>query len=492
MTVVPRVAIYVRQSVAEEQGIKQQLEDCHREAHGRGWAVVREFIDNETSGSRTRGAKTAWAKMLKAFDDDEFDTLLVNDVDRLTRSISDVLEVRPPKRDIRVITVRGGLDTQSVTGDFILGILVLVAEQEVRLKAARSARYALENRKIGHPAPGKTPYGYVWVTKADRDNRGTRYAVVEAEALIVRRMFDEFLAGTSLGQIARDLNSEGHRTRKGYSWDVSVVRRMLMNPVYAALLPAPQPSGKHRIAQSEIETSTPGAWEPIVSVDFVKATRARLVGVKPNADSNVGKHLLSGLAICGRCGDPMYSTHAKTRPTARKDGSGAATSKKYLAYRCVTGHLIRKADVIDEYVTNICVARLSEPDIVTFFKPSEEMPDPVELHARKISLESREMSIAHFIASGQMNADSATTALAELKVELQAINNAIGRAISRDPLADFIGVEDVHKRWDELSLGRRRSIIDLLMTVIIKPVGGGKRTSYETVPGTIDILWREV
>src|SRR5690606_27102136 len=88
-----RLASYARQSVGEDQGLRQQVEDCRNEASRRAWSLVAEFADNDTSASKARGAATAWAAMLRAFDAGEFDALIVTDVDRLTRSLTDVLEV---------------------------------------------------------------------------------------------------------------------------------------------------------------------------------------------------------------------------------------------------------------------------------------------------------------------------------------------------------------------------------------------------------------
>lgn len=93
---VPRVAIYARQSVDEDQGIEQQIADGHEEAQRRAWPVVAEFPDNDTSGSTARGPKTYWHKMLRAFDADEFDVLVVTETSRLTRNLTDVLDVTPP------------------------------------------------------------------------------------------------------------------------------------------------------------------------------------------------------------------------------------------------------------------------------------------------------------------------------------------------------------------------------------------------------------
>lgn len=238
-TNVPRVAVYARQSVPEDQGISQQLADCRAEAERRGWPVVLEdFSDNDTSGSKERGPKTDWAKMLRAFDDGLFDTLIVTETSRLTRSLTDVLKVRPPARDMRIIVIRQGIDT--AINDFQLKLLILVAEEEVRDKTIRDARYARDRRIAGHPSPGKAPHGYTWVAAPNRDARGTRYEIDEDEAQDVRRIFKEFLAGAPLGQIARDLNDAGRRTRKGAAWRSPTIRRILMNPLYAALLPPVQ------------------------------------------------------------------------------------------------------------------------------------------------------------------------------------------------------------------------------------------------------------
>src|SRR5699024_576460 len=211
------------------------------------------------SGSKVRGPKTDWAKMLDAFDADEFDVLLVTASDRLTRSLPDVLDVRPPRRDIRVVTIREGVDTD--VDDFMLKQLVLLAEREVKVKAERAARYARERRAMGHPSPGKAPHGYRWVPAANRDAKGTRYEIAEDEAQDVRVIFKEFLSGAPLGQIARDLNSAGRKTRKGARWHTSTVRRILMNPLYSALLPPSQGSQPHDLAIIDLSTCTSGAWE---------------------------------------------------------------------------------------------------------------------------------------------------------------------------------------------------------------------------------------
>ncbi|MSR99587.1 recombinase family protein [Arthrobacter sp. BL-252-APC-1A] len=469
----PRIAIYARQSEDVDQGIVQQLDDCRKEAVRRNWRVVAEFRDNDTGASKARGPKTDWSKMLQEFDAGTFDVLLVTETSRLTRSLTDVLDVCPPRRDMRVVVIREGIDTD--IDDFMLKQLVLLAEREVKIKAARAARYAAERRKEGHPSAGLTPHGYRWVPASDRGLINSRYAIDEPEASDVRRIFTEFLAGAPLGQIARDLNDAGRSTRRGARWRSDLVRRILMNPFYAAQLPPAQPTGKHSLANIDLEACTPGAWEAIVGLEQLIAARGRLVGVKPNHNGTARRWLLSGLAVCSVCSEPVRSARGRTHPTARKDGSGTAPSQLYHTYRCVNGHFMRNGDVIDDYVAAMCVARLSEPDAVTLLVAQPDGEDISTLHNRRDALRASRKNVFRLIDDDPARLADAEDRLNDLEGQLRTLDEEITRVTSRNPFADLVGVEDVRAWWESATLARRRSVVDFLVSVSIRPVGKGRR-----------------
>ena len=486
-----RAAIYARQSIDVEQGIQQQVAACDAEAKRRGMAVVENYRDNDVSGTKERGPQTAWAQMLRDFDAGLFDVLVVNDVDRLTRRLADVLEVRPPRRAMRVVVVRGGIDTADPTGDFVFTQFVLLAEREVRVKTQRAAAYAVERRKIGHPHPGATAYGYRWVPARERDAAGTRFAIVPKEANVVRRIFAEFKAGGNLGQIARDLREEGVSTRKGGKWHTSTIRRILLNPIYAALLPAPQPSGQHSVNYADIETCVPGAWDPIVSVDEVVLARAALLSRKPQHNGTARKWLLSGLAVCSECRAPVRSARGEAHPTTRKDG-GRAKSRRYHAYRCTNGHFMRNGDLIDELAAKVAIGRISADDAADLLAPNESSDDIVALRTHIQALEERQASIANLIASGKMQPTAANNALDTLKDEISQTTIRIAEATANDPLADVVGLDDAWRWWDEATLNRRRALIEALMTVVIHPIGKGRRaTTIDQVAQTVSIEWKD-
>ena len=76
------------------------------------------------------------------------------------------------------------------------------------------------------------PYGYRYVCKSDEAN--ARYEVIEAQAEVVRQVYDLYTAGgLSIGAITRWLNEQEVPTRKeGTRWERSTVWAMLRNPAY--------------------------------------------------------------------------------------------------------------------------------------------------------------------------------------------------------------------------------------------------------------------
>ena len=104
-----------------------------------------------------------------------------------------------------------------------------------------------------------------------------------------------------------------------------------------------------------------------------------------------GKGLLTGLAVCGVCGETVHR------------GGGAHAGVP--TYRCISGaHVARKSDPVDEYVTELTIARLTQPDAAELW--TAELPDASELMAEADTLRRRRDDIAADYADGAMTASS--------------------------------------------------------------------------------------
>lgn len=488
-----RVGIYVRQSVREDDGIGQQKADCIAEVERRAWEIHDVYIDNDVSASKDRGAGTAWARMLADVDAGRIDCIMVVAVDRLMRRIADVLEVSPPRRDVRVIVVRGNIDTGDPMGAFILSLFVLVAEQEIRIKSIRAVPYRQGRNANGHPSPGKVPYGYRWVAKLHRGPDGRRFEIVPDEEGAVRFIFSEVIAGSPLGMIARELNDGTARdpetdmrlaasttkTRTGAAWSATTVRRVALSPMYAALLPAIVPgAGNYRAELVDLDACTPGVWEPIIHVDTLRASRAVLMHAprhKGHGQGTSRRWLLSGLAVCDVCGARVRS---------------ARTKEKYQGYRCPAGHFQRSGAILDQYTEQIVIDRLSRPDAASLVQPRPGV-DLDALRAQEGALRGRRASLLDLAASGTFDAAEVREKVAPIDAELAEVTATIGAALAVDPFASVVDSDNVRAAWDALSLARKRRIVSELFAVVIRPVGKGVRvTTLEKAAVSVAIIWR--
>src|SRR5579872_6156893 len=84
------VAVYLRVSTAE-QSTANQLRDLRAAAKRHGWAVVAVFEDKAVSGSKGRDDRPGLDQLLKAVTRREIDMVAAWSVDRLGRSLTDLL-----------------------------------------------------------------------------------------------------------------------------------------------------------------------------------------------------------------------------------------------------------------------------------------------------------------------------------------------------------------------------------------------------------------
>jgi DNA invertase Pin-like site-specific DNA recombinase len=161
-----RAAIYARQSVAEPEGIKRQVEACAELAASRDYVVVETYEDNNVSGYKARGEGTAFDRMLADARAGKFDVLIVRKLDRLGRSLSALESLTAAK--VPTVTTDGALDLTSASGRLIANVLTAVSRNESEVKAERRVFANASRRSDGVPTSGRVPYGYRWVSTKER------------------------------------------------------------------------------------------------------------------------------------------------------------------------------------------------------------------------------------------------------------------------------------------------------------------------------------
>src|SRR5216683_4656441 len=154
------VGLYLRVS-ADEQTVDMQRRELTAAAQRHGWRIVAEFVDNGISGAKGRDQRPAFDRLCKAIVRHEFDIVAAWSVDRLGRSLQDLVgflgEVHGAEVDLYLD--RQGVDTSTPAGKALFQMLGVFAEFErsliverVRAGVARAQREGTRSGKaFGRP-----------------------------------------------------------------------------------------------------------------------------------------------------------------------------------------------------------------------------------------------------------------------------------------------------------------------------------------------------
>ena len=152
-----RVALYLRVST-DGQTTDNQHNELLTFVERAGWQVTHTFEDHAISGAKGRDKRPGLDAMLRAATRREFDTLLVWSVDRIGRSLVDLIStlntLREANRDLFIL--RQNVDTASPTGKMMFQLLGVFAEFEREMIRERTIagmqRARAQGKHLGRPA----------------------------------------------------------------------------------------------------------------------------------------------------------------------------------------------------------------------------------------------------------------------------------------------------------------------------------------------------
>lgn len=461
-----RAAVYLRQSQdrsGEALGIDRQRNEVQRLIDARGWTVAAEFVDNDVS-ALSRKPRPQFSAMMARVDAGEFDVIVARHMDRLLRRLSELESTleRCQSANVAIVTATDGVDTSTDGGRLVARILSSVAQGEVERKGARQRSAAVQAAKQGRWVGGRRPFGY------EKDGVTIR----EEEATLIKQAYVDVLAGESLSEVARRWNASGITPAQSEkSWYRGTVKDVLTNPRHAGLRRYRTPEERAKIRQNpELGIVGKAEWPAIVDETTWRAAVRVLTDPTRHTGPTGAKGLLTGVALCGVCGQTVHR-------------GGAAG--RYPMYRCVSGrHVSRSAEPVDDYVMAVAVDRLQQPDAASLW--AAELPNADELMAEADKLRRERDGIDQDRAEGIIDRVRWRTMNERITGRLGDIEAKLAAAGSSSPLS-IVASEHVEEAWAGLSIAQRRNIIAALMTPVLHLPGRGTRTFR---PETVEIRWK--
>src|SRR5699024_6238381 len=312
-----RVAAYCRVSTeTEEQNSSYEVQVAHYTEiikKNTKWECAGIFADDGISGTNTK-KRDEFNRMIAECMDGNIDMVITKSISRFARNTLDCLKyIRQLKeKNIPVYFEKENINTMDAKGEVLLTIMASLAQQESQslsqnVKLGFQYRYQQGQITVNH----NRFLGYT------KDEKG-QLIIDPDEAVVVRRIYREYLEGASLQQICRGLEADGILTGAGKKkWRPESVKKILQNEKYIgdALLQKTYTVDfleKKRVPNNGIvpQYYVENSHEAIIPRDLymqVQEEMLRRVNLHSGADRKKrvysSKYALSSIVYCPKCGD---------------------------------------------------------------------------------------------------------------------------------------------------------------------------------------------
>lgn len=514
-----RCLLYARvstlaQDSPEKTSLDTQMEACRQLAEREGWTIVGEVRDRSSGGNLRRPGMDEVRARAKSR---EFDLLVANSQDRISRMQTDtaILYTEFVKHKINIWTVQEGTFDQTSTGQMIRNNIAFAAEldREKRIEATyRGRRNKVERGHVSGSAP-RAPFGYSFRYQTTSKGKEAKvgYDVNEAEAAVVREVFDRINSGELPRHIAEDLNRRGVRTtyanQPGYNvsgkWVAAYIRNLVRKEHFKGgkyafnRVRMPVKEGyTHGALVTDMTNAvwldedavpaivSPDVWEKANVIVDSRITR------KPTGPKTDDVWMRGGLAVCGNCGANLQLTRRKNGTPYLKCGRA---SKERNA--CSRPSPYAHTSVLEHEAWKVVRAILLDPTMLASrFRSTEQKELDVEriaeLKRQTADVEKRRQRLVaslEFLDGEDFRAalrrrDELLVQEGELKAELAGIEvpadqreSELERVIR---LAEWVGQQP--ETIDTMTVEERRSVaIELGLKVRVYPANAPERLKID-------------
>ena len=268
------------------------------------WELADIYADQGITGTSI-DKRDDFLRMMEDCRKGRIDRILVKSSSRFARNTKESLAaVRELKSlNISVYFEEQNIDTAQVSGEVLIAMFAALAQRESEAISER-VRWSYKVRMSkGRFSTCKAPYGYRLV----KDH----LEIQEDEASIIRHIFDRYLAGVSMENIAKEITALGCPTRDGTQyWQLTSIQYILQNEKYAGdslsqkkyttrSFPRQQKINHGERKQYLVIDSHPAIISREIFQKVQELLTQRSAAIHPRSDV---PHAFARKVVCGHCG----------------------------------------------------------------------------------------------------------------------------------------------------------------------------------------------
>lgn len=283
-----------------------------------------------------------------------FDVILLWKFSRFARNREDSIVYKSMLRKqcgIEVVSISEQLSEDKTS--ILIEALIEAMDEYYSLNLAEEVRRGMSEKFSRGGVVSQPPFGY-------RMQDGIFFPD-ETTAPIVQMIFDDYLTGVPVRQIARKLNEMGVTSRHGNPFENRTVEYILTNPVYIGKLRRSQ-TGDRSDRFHEQDQCVDGQHQPIIDTAMFEEVQAKRADTKKmykkyaRQDQPV-QFMLKGLVRCDHCGATLVMSSTGKYLQCHNYGRG----------KCSVSHAI-SVPKINQIVLDQMREDLSDPEFATRVK----------------------------------------------------------------------------------------------------------------------------
>lgn len=519
-----RAVLYARYSsdMQKATSIDGQLLLCRKVAERNNLDVIGEFVDAAKSGL-TEDARDGYQRLLNGVRSHDFDVIIVEHFDRLSRDPATIQRLKQVFEFNRVDLMDQKGVFATATDISIASLYNTIYKPQLADKVRRGHDNAVANGKI----PGSYAYGY----RPKPGAPGERL-IDKNEAKIILRIFKEYASGRSTRDIAADLTREGvpspgatrHKNKAGRTtWNHQCItggrhgRGILGNELYIGeihwnvrstiLNPETQKKQKRRnpeeshiiVKNAELRIIPQKLWDTTQKVRSARAVHMFGPTGKPRRRSVIprnNEHPLAGVLRCGVC-----NGHMRIAQSSRNGAPRAACANAHQRGTCEHTRSFDMDVLLEDVALKIDVKLLSPKVIEEAMsawqeerkKDRKKVSERANLERRRRVLTTEIERLSYAIANSRRKPDELLKRIDECDLErenvdarLRLLGDGSENVIPFDhPKFGEIYRSEVKKlvtalKCDPKAIETRVAFRNLIDCLVVHP--GRKRMPYEYTP----------
>lgn len=457
------VGIWIR--VSTEDQVKGESPEHHEKraryyAESKEWHVRAVYRLEAVSGKSVMQHPET-ERMLKDVRSGHITGLIFSKLARLARNTRELLEFADIFRatGADLISLHESIDTSTPPGRFFYTVIAAMAEWEREEIAERVAASVPIRAKLGKPLGGAAPFGYRW------ENR--QLIPDEKEAPVRKRIYELFIEHRRKKTVARLLNQEGYRTRKGEKFSDTTVERLLRDPTAKGARRANYTRTLGENKKWVLKPEKDWVWIPVAPVvsEELWARCNAILDERKNGRRPAKKavHLFTGVAYC-ECGQKMYVP---------------SNMPKYVCYKC--RNKIPTADLEGVFQEQLKSFFFSPKEISRYLEEAnhqvKEKQGLLETSLRDASETRKAMDkVMKLYLADQISKEGFGQEYRPLEVRLKQLEERIPQLQGE---IDFLKIQylssddvlheaqDLYGRWQRLETDEKRKVIENITERII-------------------------